>query len=91
MCVGSQHHSPAVLPPWKDLFIEGWVDPSAGLEGCGKSRPHQPVASRYTDWANSAIHNRHNISSTVSDQINTIIKSSLLSAMGFPYGALWKK
>jgi len=37
--------------------IGGWVGPRAGLEGCGKSRPHlgydprtvQPVASRYTD------------------------------------------
>ena len=36
-----------------------WVDPRAGLDGCGKSRPPpefdprtvQPVASRYTDWA----------------------------------------
>jgi hypothetical protein len=35
----------------------GWVDPRAGLDGCGKSRPPpgfdprtvQPVASRYTD------------------------------------------
>ena len=39
--------------------IGGWVGPSAGLDGCGKSRPPpgfdprtvQPVASRYTDWA----------------------------------------
>jgi len=36
-----------------------WVGPRAGLDGCGKSRPHRksmlgpskPVASRYTDWA----------------------------------------
>ena len=35
----------------------GWVHPSLGLDGCGKSRPQpgfdprafQPVASRYTD------------------------------------------
>ena len=38
--------------------IGGWVGLRAGLDGCGKSRPHrdstqtvQPVASRYTDWA----------------------------------------
>jgi len=33
--------------------IGGWVGPRAGLDGCGKSRPHRdsiPVgASRYTD------------------------------------------
>jgi len=37
----------------------GWVDPRAGLDRCGKSRPHQVsipgpsslVASRYTDYA----------------------------------------
>ena len=37
----------------------GWVGPTAGLDGCRKSRPPpgfdprtvQPVASRYTDWA----------------------------------------
>ena len=37
--------------------IGGWVDPSAGLDECGKSRPPpglgprtvQPAASRYTD------------------------------------------
>ena len=36
-----------------------WVDPRAGLDGCGKShlppgsdsRTVQPLASRYTDWA----------------------------------------
>ena len=38
-------------------FIWGWVGLRAGLEGCGKTRPHrnsipptvQPEASRYTD------------------------------------------
>ena len=43
-------------------FTGGWVDPRAGLEGCGKSCPPpgfdprtvQPVASRYTDWAIAA-------------------------------------
>jgi hypothetical protein len=36
----------------------GWVGPRAGLDGCGKSRPHRDsipdrpaVASRYTDCA----------------------------------------
>jgi len=39
--------------------IGGWVCPRAGLNRCGKSRPHwnsiprppKPLASRYTDWA----------------------------------------
>jgi len=39
--------------------IRGWMDPRAGLEWCGKSRPPpgfdprnvQPVASPYTDYA----------------------------------------
>ena len=39
--------------------IGDWVDPRAGLDGCGKSHPSpgfdprtvQPVASRCTDWA----------------------------------------
>jgi len=32
-------------------FIGGWVGPKAGLDGCGKSRPHHSVASRYTNYA----------------------------------------
>ena len=61
MGVGGQRHAPAALP-WErpgTHCIGGWVDPRAGLDGCGKSRPPpgfdprtvQPVASRYTDWA----------------------------------------
>jgi hypothetical protein len=40
--------------------IGGWVVLGAGLDRCGKSRPHrdsipfQPITSRYTDWAISA-------------------------------------
>jgi hypothetical protein len=60
MWVGGQHHAPAALPPGKrpgTHCIGGWVDPMAGLDGCGKSRhppgfdPRnvQPIASRYTD------------------------------------------
>jgi len=41
----------------------GWVDPRAGLDGCGKSRPTpgfdpkavQPVASGYTEGAITAL------------------------------------
>jgi hypothetical protein len=61
MKVGGQLHAPAALPPGKRTgthFIGGWVGPRAGLDGCGKSRPHrdsitriiQLVASRYTDY-----------------------------------------
>jgi hypothetical protein len=40
----------------------GWMEPGAGLGGCGKCRSHQnsiprpfkPVASRYTNYAFSA-------------------------------------
>ena len=32
--VGGQIHALAALPP-------GWMGPSAGLDGCGKSRPHR--------------------------------------------------
>ena len=41
MWVGGQHHSPAALLPGKNPFtpcIGGWVGPSAGLDGYGKSR-----------------------------------------------------
>jgi hypothetical protein len=41
--VGGQRHAPAVLPPGKKPgthCIGGWVGPRAGLDGCGKSRPH---------------------------------------------------
>ena len=64
MRVGGQRHAPVVLPMGKRAGIHctgGWVNPKAGLDGCGKSRPHphpgfdprtvQPVASRYTDYA----------------------------------------
>jgi hypothetical protein len=44
MRVGGQLHGPAALPPGKrpgTQSIGGWVGPRVGLEGCGKSRPHQ--------------------------------------------------
>jgi hypothetical protein len=62
MRVGGQRHTPAALPLGKrpgTHCIGGCVDPRAGLDGCGKSRPPpgcvprtvQPVASRYTNYA----------------------------------------
>jgi len=61
MGLGGQGHAPtALLPERPDTHcIGGWVGPSTGLNGCGKSRPPpgfdpwtvQPVASRYTDCA----------------------------------------
>jgi len=36
-------NAPAVLPPGKGpgtYFIGGWVGPRAGLDRCGKLRPH---------------------------------------------------
>jgi hypothetical protein len=44
MGVGGQRHAPAALPPGNRPgtgFIGGWVGPTAGLEGCGNSRPHR--------------------------------------------------
>ena len=52
--------TPRPLYPWErpgTHCIESWVDPRAGLDEYGKSRPSpgfnprtvQPVASRYTD------------------------------------------
>jgi hypothetical protein len=44
MRVGGQIHDPAALPPGKrpgSHCIGGWVGPSAGLDGCGKHRPHR--------------------------------------------------
>jgi hypothetical protein len=38
-----QRHVPADLPLGKrscTYFRGGWVGPRAGLDGCGKSRPH---------------------------------------------------
>jgi len=44
MGLGGQGHAPAALPPGKrpDTYcLGGWVGPRAGLDGCGKSRPHR--------------------------------------------------
>jgi hypothetical protein len=60
--VGGQPHAPAALCSGKrpgTHRIGGRVGPRAGVDGCGKSRPHRdsipapssPLASRYTDWA----------------------------------------
>ena len=60
MRVGSQRHAPPALSSRMRLETHctgGWVDPRAGLDGCGKFGPPprfdnqtvQNVASRYTD------------------------------------------
>jgi hypothetical protein len=44
MGVGCKSYAPAALPPGKrpgTHCIGVWVDPRAGLEGYGKSRPHR--------------------------------------------------
>ena len=62
MGVGGRHDAPAALPPRKRPGTNctgGRVEPRAGLEAYGKSRPTsgfdprtvQPVAYRYTDYA----------------------------------------
>ena len=42
MVVGGQRHAPSALPPVKTRYprIGGRVDPTDGLDWCGKSRPH---------------------------------------------------
>jgi hypothetical protein len=62
--VRGQRHAPAAIYLRERPGTHctgGWMDPKAGLDRCGKSRPHrdfffdprtaQPVASRYTDYA----------------------------------------
>ena len=42
--VGGQRHASAALPPGNSPgthCIGDWVGPRAGLDGCGKSRPHR--------------------------------------------------
>jgi hypothetical protein len=61
MEVGSQGHVLAALPPGNrpaSHCTGGWVGPTIGLDGCGKSPlPElnawavQPVASRYAEYA----------------------------------------
>ena len=44
MGVGCQRHASGHYTPGKrpgTHCTEGWVDPRAGLDGCGKSRPHR--------------------------------------------------
>ena len=43
MGVSDQRHFPAALPLGMSRypFIGGWTGPRAGLEGCGKYRPHR--------------------------------------------------
>jgi hypothetical protein len=57
MWVDGTLRAPAVLPPEKTAgthYTRNCVGPSAGMNGCGKYRPHRdsiPVVSRYTDCA----------------------------------------
>jgi hypothetical protein len=47
--IGGQSHAPAALPPEKrpgNHCIGVWVGPRAGLDGCGKSRPHRDSIPR---------------------------------------------
>ena len=51
MGVGGQLHAPAALPPGKrpgTHCIGGWVGPRAGLDECGKSRPHRDEYHKYS-------------------------------------------
>jgi len=42
--VRGQRHAPAAVYPWErpgTPCTGGWVGPRAGLDRCGKSRPHR--------------------------------------------------
>jgi hypothetical protein len=45
--VGGQRHAPAALPRERPgtHCIGGWVGPTAGVDGCGKSRPLTGIRS----------------------------------------------
>ena len=45
MEVSGQRHAPAALPQERPgtHCIGSWVCPRAGLDGCGKSRPHRDL------------------------------------------------
>jgi len=57
MGVGGQCHAPAALPRERPVTprVEIWVDPRAGLDGCGESHsspgfdPRTVQLSRYTN------------------------------------------
>jgi hypothetical protein len=58
--VSGQLHTPAVLPTGERAPGTHWMGPRAGLDdGAGTLTPTssviQPVASRYTDWATTAL------------------------------------
>ena len=78
--------------------IRDWVEPMAGMDGCGKSRLQpgfdpwifQPVASRYTDWRlihthikYKIIHLNFTITSKFTNIISQIIMICLLTVMLF--------
>ena len=49
MGVGGQHHAPAAFTPRErpgTHCTEGWVGLGAGLDTCGKSRPHRDSIPR---------------------------------------------
>ena len=58
--VGGERHVTAALPPPSGgrpgtHCIEGWVGSRAGLDGCGKSRPHQASIARPSSLRRAAI------------------------------------
>ena len=67
--VSGQQHAPAALYPRErpgTHFTGGWVGPSAGLDGCGKSRPQRdsipdrPVRSQSLYRLSYPAHGIHN-------------------------------
>jgi hypothetical protein len=58
MTVSGQRHAPAALPlgkkPGTD-WVGGWVGPSAGLDGWGKSRPYRVSIPGHTSLQRVAI------------------------------------
>ena len=75
MEVGGQRDAPAALPRGRrpgTHCVGGWVGPTVGLDGSGKSRPIgirprivHPEASRYTDYAVPLYAKQNNTCTTV--------------------------
>jgi len=94
--VRGQRHTPAALHPRERPGIHctgGWVGLRAGLDRCGKSRPHrdfffdpqtvQPVASRYTDYATRPIYWEHVPATLVSNRGKRAFHGQLITC-GMP-------
>ena len=84
MEVGGQRNAPVALPPGKRPGAGGRVDPRAGLDGCGKSRPRSRgwqstvVAVRADCWNTRPVVVRNNVFCVVLTKTNAAVTSRSL-------------